>query len=188
MSAALTHLSLSLSLSCPSSTPGLTARSRRATSPLVGKGTVCPPRGDDRRPRGVTRDRTRDFAATIGRQAHCVAVRRAPGGVAVSKLASLLPSLPARGRGVLAVRCAPGGVAVSKLAAVLMSLYARGRGVLVVRHAPGGVAVSKLAAVPTSLHARSRGVLVVRHAPGGVAVSKLAAVLTSLRRGRYVLV
>ena len=82
VSSADTSLSLSLSLSCPSSAPDLTTEARRAAVPFVGRETACHPRYDDRHPRDATRDRTRSYAVTNGRQAHCECVCRALGGVA----------------------------------------------------------------------------------------------------------
>jgi hypothetical protein len=107
------HLSLSLSLSCPSSTPSLTAPPRRFSGVLARHGSPCPapcsrlPRRhtykDVRRPHKVTRDRSLAYTLTIGRQAHCEWASRAPGDVAVSHSAASFPRA--------SVSRAPGGVA-----------------------------------------------------------------------------
>ena len=86
------HLSLSLSLSCPSSTSRLTGQNGRFSTPLAGYGT---PRsharcsklpshalGDVRRPREVARDRDSAYTHANVRQAHRQLICRAPGGVA----------------------------------------------------------------------------------------------------------
>ena len=115
MSAALTHLSLSLSLSCPSSTPRLTAPSRRFSHLLARHGSPrpagpcsklpCHARNDVRRPHAVTRDRSLAYTLTFGRQAHCEGTCCAPGGVAEIKSASSLQHA--------VISRAPGGVAGS---------------------------------------------------------------------------
>jgi hypothetical protein len=60
-SAALMHLSLSLSLSGPSSAAGLTAERRRVESPLVGRTAPC----SSHRPRAVS-SRARVRAGLLG--------------------------------------------------------------------------------------------------------------------------
>ena len=81
-------ISLSLSLSCPSGSPGLTAETRRAASPLVGRVSCCHARGGVLRPCGVASDRTPAYKAANGRQAHCERSCRARGGVAGTDCAS----------------------------------------------------------------------------------------------------
>ena len=144
VSSADTSLSLSLSLSCPSSASGLTARRRRVAVPLVGKITACHPRNDDCHPRGVTRDRTRSYAVTNGRQAHCDLACHARGGVAViprtSSRATCSGSQDVHGaQDVPGLR---GGVADKKHASSLhrLSLRAACRGVGCLLSARGGVA------------------------------------------------
>ncbi len=106
------HLSLSLSLSCPSGSPGLTAETRGAANPLGGRIDCCHARGDVLRPRGVASDRTPAYKATNGRQAHCERSCRARGGVAGTDCALFFHS-PCRGRHALTRRalatasCAP---------------------------------------------------------------------------------
>ncbi len=91
------HLSLSLSLSCPSSPPHLTGKNRRFSSPFAGYGTprLAPcskiprhAREDVRRPSDVARDRNSAYTHANVRQAHRERTCRAPGGVAVSPSAS----------------------------------------------------------------------------------------------------
>ena len=103
------HLSLSLSLSCPSSAPRLTAPSRRFLSLFARHGSPrpascsklpCHAQDDVRRPQAVTRDRSLAYTLTIGRQAHREWTCRAPGGVAGQHDASFSPrALVYRGRG-----------------------------------------------------------------------------------------
>jgi len=91
------HLSLSLSLSCPSSTPPLAADSDRLSAPFAGFGTArlhalcsklpCHARGDVRRPHEVTRDRNSACTHANVRQAHREWTRGEPGGVAGSRRA-----------------------------------------------------------------------------------------------------
>jgi hypothetical protein len=97
------HLSLSLSLSCPSGSPGLTAETRRAANPLGGRIDCCHARGDVLRPRGVASDRTPAYKAANGRQAHCERSCRTRGGVAGTSCASFSHS-PCRGRHALTRR------------------------------------------------------------------------------------
>ena len=114
------HLSLSLSLSNPTSTPGLTPASQRFSgrharhaNPYPAPCSKLPShaRNDVRRPLAVTRDRSLPYTSTIGRQAHRQWYCRAPGGVAGPKRTSLF-------------HCewtshAPGGVAVLPRASFL---------------------------------------------------------------------
>jgi hypothetical protein len=117
LSIADASLSLSLSLSCPSSTPPLTAKFGRFSTPLAGYGTPCPApcsklpchaRNDVRRPHEVTRDRSLAYTHAKVRQAHRERTCRAPGGVAGLQRTSLsYREQTSR---------APGGVAVSPCA------------------------------------------------------------------------
>ncbi len=84
MSAALTHLSLSLSLSCPSSTPDLTADFGRFAAPFVGRINCCHACDDVRCPRNGASDGNSAYTHAKVRQAHCEWTCRAPGGVAES--------------------------------------------------------------------------------------------------------
>ena len=121
------HLSLSLSLSGPSGSPGLTAETRRAANPLVGRINCCHARGDVLRPRGVASDRTPAYKATNGRQAHCERSRHARGGVAGTNCASFSRSTLSQAacfdapdaRNRERFRHARGGAAASRLASFL---------------------------------------------------------------------
>jgi hypothetical protein len=103
-SAALTHLSLSLSLSCPSNSAGslscpsnsagLAPSSQRFSGLFTGHGDPrphapgsklpCHAIDDNRRPREVTRDRSLAYTHANVRQAHREWTCRAPGGAAAS--------------------------------------------------------------------------------------------------------
>ncbi len=151
VSSADTSLSLSLSLSCPSSTPRLTAPSRRFSHLLARHGSPrpapcsklpCHARNDVRRPQAVTRDRSLAYTLTIGRQAHCEGTCRAPGGVAEIKSASSLQHA--------VISRAPGGVAGSPHTSFLPpASVSRGR---------GGVAeIKSVSSLPRALVSRGRG-------------------------------
>jgi hypothetical protein len=162
------HLSLSLSLSCPASTPSLTAPPRRFSGLFARHGSPCPapcsklPRHtykDVRRPHKVTQDRSLAYTLTIGRQAHCEWASRAPGGVAVSHSAASFSRA--------SVFRAPGGVAEIKSASFLPRAL--------VSRAPGGVARAG-AGTTGSLRASSLPHSPVRRVCSSVAATSLIVV------------
>jgi hypothetical protein len=125
VSSADTSLSLSLSLSCPGSTPLLSAASSRLSRLFAGYATPypapcsklpCHARNDVRRPHEVTRDRSLAYTPANVRQAHCERYCRAPGGVAVIRSVSSPHCAPQDTTCSKAFSRAPGGVAGTRSA------------------------------------------------------------------------
>jgi hypothetical protein len=137
VSAADSSLSLSLSLSRPSSAPRLAAKFSRFSAPLAGYGKPrlhahcsklpCHAREDVRRPREVTRDRNSAYTHAKVRQAHCERTCCAPGGVAgpTHASSSRRPLFYAGLRSGPVTRRAPGGVAGTPTALLAAPLVGR---------------------------------------------------------------
>ncbi len=73
---------MTVTLSWPSSATDLTTQKRGVEAPFLGSINCCRASNNDCHPRSVASDRTLACTVTIGRQAHCESVCRAPGGVA----------------------------------------------------------------------------------------------------------